>query len=502
MSLLNIEAAPLAVWALGPITFFLGARILYNLYFHPLRHYPGPKLWAATEIPYTFHWLNGSSCIPIAQLHSQYGDVVRVSPSRLSFIHPDAWTDIRGHRKTGAGENPKEPEFFAFSAHNILGANRVNHSRFRRALAHGFSAKTMQAQQPLITEYVDLLLDRLKAKVAVQGNAVVDLSTYFNLTTFDVIGDLAFGTSFNGLRDEELHSWARAILNSTREFYLATAVRRNAPWLLSTIRTLAPNLLGKGMRGQVLYAKQRVDERIETPTERPDYINSMLSGKGDTAKEMTHEQIMQNARILAIAGSETTATALSGTVFFLVTHPDVQRKLAKEIRSTFESEDEIDMHSVQKLKYMLAVLDESLRMMPPVPGSFPRVAQSGGDVICGQYVPEGTGLDIWPIVAFHSPRNFTDPDEFIPERWMEGKNERFVNDKVQAFQPFSLGPRNCIGKNLAYIEMRLILARLVWNFDLDLGDDKTKGWFGRCRPFNLWERPPLNVKLVPVRRDL
>jgi hypothetical protein len=57
-----------------------------------------------------------------------------------------------------------------------------------------------------------------------------------------------------------------------------------------------------------------------------------------------------------------------------------------------------------------------------------------------------TGLDIWPLVAFHSPRNFTDPDEFIPERWIEGKNERFVNDKVQAFQPFSLGPRNCIGK--------------------------------------------------------
>jgi cytochrome P450 len=250
----------------------------------------------------------------------------------------------------------------------------------------------MQAQQPLITQYVDLLLDRLKAKVAPKGDAVVDLSTYFNLTTFDVIGDLAFGTSFHGLRDEKLHSWARAILNSTREFYLATALRRDAPWVLSAIRTFAPNLLGKAMRGQILYAKQRVDARIETPTERPDYINSMLSGKGDAAKEMTREEIMQNARIIAVAGSETTATALSGTVFFLVTHPDVQRKLAKEIRTTFEKEEEIDMHSVQKLRYMLAVLDESLRMMPPVPGSFPRVAQSGGDVICGRYVPEGVSL--------------------------------------------------------------------------------------------------------------
>jgi len=140
---------------------------LYNIYLHPLKHYPGPKLWAASNIPYTIYCLTGTPAFSIAQLHSVYGDIVRVVPNRLSYTHPDAWTEIRGRRNTSEGENPKDPTSYLFSARNILGANRPGHARFRRALADGFSAKTMQLQKPLITQYVDLLLDRLKAKAKV-----------------------------------------------------------------------------------------------------------------------------------------------------------------------------------------------------------------------------------------------------------------------------------------------------------------------------------------------
>lgn len=113
---------------------------------------------------------------------------------------------------------------------------------------------------------------------------------------------------------------------------------------------------------------------------------------------------------------------------------------------------------------MLACLDEALRMYPPVPGSFPRDVPAGGDYIGDSWVPESTVVAVTQFAAYHSPENFYLPDEYIPERWLD--DERFRNDNKAAFQPFSTGPRNCVGKNLAYFEMRIVLARLLYNFDI------------------------------------
>lgn len=89
------------------------------------------------------------------------------------------------------------------------------------------------------------------------------------------------------------------------------------------------------------------------------------------------------------AGSETTATTLSGATYLLGKHPEVLRKLVKEVRTTFKHESEINMHSVQRLEYMLAVLNEALRLYPPVPGAIPRMMNPEGGIISGRWVPGG-----------------------------------------------------------------------------------------------------------------
>jgi cytochrome P450 len=96
-----------------------------------------------------------------------------------------------------------------------------------------------------------------------------------------------------------------------------------------------------------------------------------------------------NASILVIAGSETTATLLSGATYFLLTHPPVLEKLVQEVRSSFDSEMEITLISVNKLTYMLAVLNEALRCYPPVVSNMVRVTSKGGETIAGQYIPGG-----------------------------------------------------------------------------------------------------------------
>lgn len=106
-------------------------------------------------------------------------------------------------------------------------------------------------------------------------------------------------------------------------------------------------------------------------------------------QNMSREEIYDNANLLIGAGSETTATALSAATYLLAMNPKVLAKLVAEVRETFTSENQIDFVSVQKLNYMLAVLDETMRLHPPSPVANLRQVCDGGDVICDQFVPHG-----------------------------------------------------------------------------------------------------------------
>ena len=99
----------------------------------------------------------------------------------------------------------------------------------------------------------------------------------------------------------------------------------------------------------------------------------------------------------------------------------------------------------------------------------------------------------------HSECNFHDARNFHPERWspdaISDANSPYIQDRREACNPFSVGPRNCIGRNLAYHEMRLIMARVLFNFDLAL-QPECVGWAESQRTFALWEKPPLLVKII------
>ncbi|KAI3392727.1 hypothetical protein diail_5241 [Diaporthe ilicicola] len=112
--------------------------VLYNVFFHPLRRYPGPKSAAASDLYYARMIVTGRPHEHIAALHARYGPVVRISSTQLSFTDPSARRDIFEHRKQGQAEHPKDPIFHAPFRGNIIGAERDDHRRFRRLLSHGF----------------------------------------------------------------------------------------------------------------------------------------------------------------------------------------------------------------------------------------------------------------------------------------------------------------------------------------------------------------------------
>ena len=98
-----------------------------------------------------------------------------------------------------------------------------------------------------------------------------------------------------------------------------------------------------------------------------------------------------------------------------------------------------------------------------------------------------------------SATNFHRPRDFVPERWLDDAPPEFANDDRAALQPFSVGTRNCIGRNLAYAEMRLILAKMLFHFDLRLDEARTGDWFDQPA-WGLWFKRPLEVRLEEVKR--
>lgn len=126
--------------------------------------------------------------------------------------------------------------------------------------------------------------------------------------------------------------------------------------------------------------------------ERPDFFGNILKHQ-NTERGLSFPEMISNASTLIIAGSETTATLLSGVTYLLLRNPRVLAKLQDEIRSTFTKEEEITLESCNKLEYCLAVLTESLRVYPPVPIGLPRIVDAQGDMIAGNWVPGGVSTE-------------------------------------------------------------------------------------------------------------
>ncbi|KGO64160.1 Cytochrome P450 [Penicillium expansum] len=476
------------------IPLYLIGLLVYNAYFHPLAKYPGPKSMAATRLPYIRMIISGRFPHKMKALHQQYGKVVRIAPDELSFIDGEAWKAIYGTR-VGHGQKSKDYRFYGPTAGgvpSIIVSNDADHSRFRRLLSHAFSDSSLRGQEPIIKGYVDLLMQRLHENIK-GGTNTVDMVAWYNFTTFDIIGDLAFGEPFDCLKNSDYHQWVSIIFSAVK-YAAYTNVARRVPGWTYIMPYITPKHVISHRSTHLALTNEKVQSRITKSNDRPDFFGNILKHQ-NTEKGFSIPEMITNGSTLIIAGSETTATLLSGVTYLLARNPRVLAKLQDEIRSTFTKEEEITLESCNKLDYCLAVLTEALRVYPPVAVGLPRIVDSQGDMIAGNWVPGGTIVSVSNLAASHSPANFTDAEQFAPERHLG--DSRFANDSKSAMQPFSFGPRNCIGRNLAYVEMRIILARMVFNFDMEL-DQPEEDWADQeC--FLLWEKPKLMMKLKPRR---
>ncbi|CAO2647926.1 Nn.00g088480.m01.CDS01 [Neocucurbitaria sp. VM-36] len=473
------------------------ARGIYRVYFHPLSKFPGPKIRAFTRIPHHVTTWRGGGDRTLRELHSKYGHVVRVNYDELSFTDPNAWKDIYGHGTKGTAGSVPTKAFAKYGqapngSFNLIQARDADHSRMRKIFTPAFSDRALKQQEPLFVRYADQLVSKLREGITTNPDRKWDMVRMYNFTTFDVMGDLTFGEPLHMLDNAEYDPWVKVIFSSIKIASRLT-IMRNYPLFWRSFKALMP-AANKKRDSHFNHSVTRVTKRLEKGRDSEgvdlwDLVLSQKEGRGLSRPEMD-----ANASLFMIAGTETTATLVSGLTYLLLKKPECMKKLVGEIRGAFASAADMTMEQLAALPYLAACIKEAFRLYPPVPLGLPRETPDDGSTIVGQFVPPHTTLTIPQHAMYTHEKNFKRPMEFIPERWLG--DSRFDSDEKQALQPFSVGSRDCVGKNMAYHEMRLIIAKVLYAFDLELAPESSN-WADQCT-FILWEKKPLMCKVRAV----
>lgn len=312
----------------------------------------------------------------------------------------------------------------------------------------------------------------------------------------------------------------------------------------SIILAIMPKRIVERRKWHIGLVEEKVKRR---KTSHPDYIDFMshllqAEEKGD----LTMPDLVANANLMVIAGSETTATILSGTIYYLCTHPRVMQKLLDEVRTSFKSSDEINIARISQLKYINAVIDESFRLYPPAAGSHPRITPPEGANILGEWLPGNVcGLSLrfqTPAIskkeshglltllyrhpwAWHNTQSSalhttsrTQKSICLNDGWTMKAHTRTTVVKLcshflsvhgtvlaESTYIFPSSPlsQTChhnmltglCSYSLANIEMRLILAKMLWHFDFTLTPE-CANWPKDQYIYTSWEKIPLKVHIT------
>lgn len=367
----------------------LVSQAYYQLFINPLGKYPGPKFAATSRLPQLYHTFKGDLLEWVNGLHTTHGDVVRIAPDELSYATGEAWKGIYGHASAGKKVTEKDSRFYGPSfngAPDIIRGNGPDHSRFRRNFSHAFSDRALREQQSLICGYADDLIDNLRRTIKEDPEAKINMVRMFNLTTFDIMGDLTFGDSLNLLDGTGNLNWVCAVFISIK----ANAIRRLAryvPWTTPIAQRLIPKELKEQSVAHYEASRERVDKRIDgnRTLQKPDIWGIVMNQKEDL--RLSRAEMYANSQVFMVAGTETTATALSGLLYHLLMTPEKMSIIVDEVRGAFQKDSDIEMRALEHMPYLNACIEEGLRIYPPVPVGLPRITPDEGLLVCGEHIP-------------------------------------------------------------------------------------------------------------------
>ncbi|OOF94194.1 hypothetical protein ASPCADRAFT_208737 [Aspergillus carbonarius ITEM 5010] len=477
-----------ASWQAGVLA-LLGASVtsvfiyaVYQLWFHPLAHFPGP-FWAKFTCLYSgWHAWKGDLHLDMMRCHEKYGDFVRYAPNQLLIN-----TSIGLHDIYGFGRNTQKSKLYSAMVHRAPNTltliDKKAHGRKRRIISQGLSDAALRRYQPAILKHINELCTVLVGSKPGDWSVPRNVAHYFNFLTFDIMSDVLFGEHYNMVTSDEHRYVVKAIEDSN----VRTSVLAQAPIL--AFRRWDRKLFAESILARnkfIQFVNTLLQRRFKAAkSARQDVFTFLLDAKDpETQQSLSLAEIGAETTTLVVAGSDTSSTAFSSCLFYLSHNKDWYNRVATEVRNTFSSADEITLGPrLSSCVYLRACIDESLRMSPPAGSALWREVGPGGATFDGHFIPGGYDVGTGIYSIHHNENYYPEAFTFRPERWIlsgaegdtdsVGAADREGLSKAQgAFNPFSIGPRGCIGKGLALAELTLGIATMLWRYEFALGDGK------------------------------
>ncbi|KAJ3561618.1 hypothetical protein NPX13_g8874 [Xylaria arbuscula] len=457
-----------ATWAIfaPTLTGLYTSIVVYRGFFHRLRKFPGPFLARFSGLYMTCRNLfTGMRTFKdVQKLHLEYGDVVRLGPQELSIIRPSAVQALHA-ASAPVDKGPFYDMTAPFLSLQTI-RSKTDHAPIRKVWDRGFSAKSLRDYEPRVAKYTEQLLQQLESRVSKPLN----MTQWIGFYGFDVMGDLAFGQSFDMLKSGTVNYYIGLMQDHLKVRFAFGRI----PWAFRILQALA-SLNASASRFHA-WIEDQVKTRMKNEPDTLDVFSWILEDYN--ARPVKTQQdffnLMGEGILITIAGRQvissislfyidTTSSTMTCLFFELTRNPEIYKKLQDEIDECFVAHgDKAPGHyELSKLEYLQACIDETLRMYPPLPGGVQRMTP-----------PEGLQLD---------------HDLFIPG-----------NTIVQTpLYTMYRGTFSCVGKQLALMEMRYVVSRMVRLYDMNFAKGQTPEAFteGNFDTFTV-RLAPLNMVLT------
>ncbi|KAH0493464.1 hypothetical protein TgHK011_000132 [Trichoderma gracile] len=394
----------------------LASILVYRALFHPLRHFPGPFLAGLSRFDAMGRMIHSRKGYEdIQRLHQKYGDIVRVGPRELSINRLSAIRAIYGaHAQT------TRPPWYAQMSRHAAKSSLVNtrdalkHKMRKKVWERALGSRALELYEPRVQAKTELLM----SKIAAADSSPINVTKYFMYFSFDVMADVGFSKDFRMLESTSYHPAIKGV-HRTMSFI---GILSTVPWLIYMVGSIPGlttyNLFSRWCRDEV--NEKRMKLAINTEKEPRDIMSWLLKAmdEKDPSAPPSKQAVEEDARLLLIAGSDTSAGVLTNALYLLASNLPCYRKLQAKVQKQFPGG--ISQWTYEKAKaipYIDHVLHETMRLRPIVPGGMPRTVPPQGICIDDQFIPGGTIAAVPTYTIQRDERYWEDPLVFKPERW-------------------------------------------------------------------------------------
>ncbi|KAL4639826.1 hypothetical protein ACB092_03G246300 [Castanea dentata] len=383
--------------------------------------------------------------------------------AQLVVTEPELIKEIVNNRDTAY----TKPETETY-AKKLLGDGLVTSvgekwAKMRKLANNAFHAESLKNMIPSMISSVEVMLERWKHH---EGKEIEVLEE-FRILTSEVISRTAFGSSY--LEGKNIFQMLmKLIFISSRNAY-----KLRFPGISKIYKTndeIESEELVKGIHNAILEIIKKREEKVMTGEGNSiggDFLQILVEAHHDTnaSLKISIEDLVDECKTFYIAGQETTSTLLVWTIFLLAIHTDWQEKARKEVLNLFGQQNP-NPDGITKLKTMGMIINESLRLYPPVIAITRKVER---EVRLGKLtLPANLSLYIPTLMLHHDPKIWgEDVHLFKPERFSEGI-AKATNNNIAAFFPFGIGPRTCVGLNFATTEAKIALSMILQRYAFTL----------------------------------